>query len=256
MWPNALLLVLLFSPLSGHAEDDYVYTSLRKSLEKLAHADDPLAEVKRPGLQCTDLTKVARCANLSEQVDEDYGNAKATLSRMARDVVSYLHRKEIKSNPMLLSEVRSIAGVVHCMYKKVDDMTVECTTNHGGKVGRQAGHTPFEANAYVAKHRGFTPNLITLGSSYFLYAQEKRAAILIHELSHFCGTEDLEYYLLDNRAPGKLPASPFTRLKREGNPLTGYRFLGDAGSSAVNGDNYALWAINGFCVPKFDCKEY
>lgn len=245
--------IFAVSAFSVHALDEDIATSLRKSLTKLSFAGDPLAEIHRPGLNCSDQTRAVKCANMSSEVDSDYSDAKVSLNRMRSQVASYLQKKEILQHKLLRDEVRAVSDVLRCMHDKYDHLSLECTTNHGGKIGRIVGTTPFEVNAYVEKHNDLMPNLITLGSGYFLYPKVKRVGILIHELSHFCGTRDIEYYLPSYRTE-KIPATPFTQIKREGNFLSGYKYTGTAGSSAVNGDNFSLWSVNGFCVPEFDCK--
>lgn len=254
MRATSIIFALFFlSPFIGRCEEDAIETPLRKSLTQLIYADDPLAEVRRPGV-CADNTRAVRCANMSEEVDQDYADAKISLNRLRSQVSAALQRKEIQANPLLREEVRTVSQVLRCMHDKYDDLSIECTSNHKGKIGNKVGMTPLDVHAYITSHGSVKPNLITLGPSYFLHAKEKRPAMLIHELSHFCGTDDFEYYL-HKWGPGKIPSTPFTQLERKGNFLTGYTYSGYAGSSAKNADNFALWVINGYCVPQFDCKD-
>jgi hypothetical protein len=59
---------------------------------------------------------------------------------------------------------------------------------------------------------------------------KKQAAIVIHEVSHSCGTLDFEY----NRSP-RNQYGPF--------------------NIASNADNFEYWAVHGFCLPDLDCKN-
>lgn len=60
------------------------------------------------------------------------------------------------------------------------------------------------------------------------------AGVIVHEVSHLCGTEDFEYL-------------------KEKIPKTDYVIEGSNENGSLNADSYRYWFEHGFCIPDRDC---
>ena len=88
--------------------------------------------------------------------------------------------------------------------------------------------------------RGFY-NTVNVCPNFFAAYQEYRAAVLIHEVSHLCGTKDHEYFS---------HPSGIKRTPSRYNPNKLKRWVDITHTSA---EAFEFWGIKGFCLPE-DCS--
>ena len=90
----------------------------------------------------------------------------------------------------------------------------------------------------------------------FHYTQEELSGIIFHEVSHLCGTQDLEYLVNSDLEINEVPMLKYDlKLKRnyETNELgVKKRLLPKLGSK--NADSYNYWYRYGFCLPGRNCE--
>ncbi len=138
------------------------------------------------------------------------------------ELASYFEKPEVVASKKLRRRLKSIKRRLECISRRVPKLAYIC------KDKKFCGR----GSASV-----FFPKLRTVNLCPKIYGDKKypsyknRAAVIVHEASHTCGTLDCEY--------GRHP--------RKGD-------FGVFGSSA-NADNFEYWAKKGFCLPGFDCKE-
>jgi len=202
---------------------------------------------------------VAGCGNWAREIDQDYDQALILLNRLRDQALRYHALPAVKKNPLLKKQAQKVSTLFQCMRNKFDLVTIECQTNHGGKVSQTGvGHAASnELFGYTSGNDSnkvrATDYLITaVFPRYGTFAPKLRAANLLHELSHHCGTEDKLYYdrgpkeaIFGSPLPEGITCNGESTLECHDKMLT---YL-------LNADNVSWWAINGLCMPGLDCTS-
>jgi hypothetical protein len=77
-----------------------------------------------------------------------------------------------------------------------------------------------------------------------------RAAVILHEVSHKCGTIDWAYFTVN----GEPVSKPIEKVSVKIPASTNNQKMEFDNLTAENADNYLYWALKGFCLPDYDCE--
>lgn len=176
-----------------------------------------------------------------------YDLANVKIERMNRQVSRYFQNPKVKSNPSRLKMLKTIREVVSCVKERLrSGLHFRCETNCNPNVF-----------AYI--------QLMNKQLIHFcpLMLKEKinfTASTMIHEASHFCSTEDYDYFYqlsmydgttaIPFRAPAKKQI--IHELKVFSWKLFSFTTVSKPEWTA---DSYTYWADQGFCLPGLDCKD-
>lgn len=102
--------------------------------------------------------------------------------------------------------------------------------------------------------RSVQRNQIKSCLNYLYFTENFTAGIILHEVSHLCGTDDHEYLLdqQENNAGPQLTYD-FKLIRKESGVEIKKKIFFSQGH--LNADSYRYWYILGFCVPGRDCRE-
>lgn len=220
---HALLILFIFSYDSAYANSckylDATDSSGTQEIARLTQAVGAVAYPEEKLFGCT-----------WEQQLRYYQELKRTSSRievLIDQINNYDTTNLSKSDQ---KKVRNVGKNLSCIQRKfLDEMEIHCESCH-------------HANAYVTQIR--IPILGTIHNPARIhvctplmknYQTVAVGGILLHELSHKCGTDDLEYF------------------------ITPYDFNYVNASSLKNwdknADHFEYWYHNSFCIPGLDCPE-
>ena len=190
--------------------------------------------------------KIVNCASKEKEAVNIFNAAHSMLLKMEFEIYDYSVRPEIKNNQKRLSDLQQISKKVACIKDKMKNTEITC--QDGGKV------CDIGARAYVRLYNPFKKNKsLNLCPAYWSTPEDYKSAVIIHEISHLCGTKDHEYisdpgYVIGVPKDTKEVNKKFRLWMKS--PKT--KVLNIAASNA---DSYEFWAIKGFCLPGFDCEE-
>ncbi len=117
----------------------------------------------------------------------------------------------------------------------------------------------FSATRLCVKLGAIQTNVLTVGADNLhhfrdniYYSDAGIAGVILHEATHLCGTDDIEY-LIDNEELNSEPQLSYNykiKRKKEASYLK-RRIIPVNGSN--NADSYRYWYHYGFCMPGRDC---
>lgn len=194
-----------------------------------------------------DVTKIGNCSERRPIVLGDIALTSVKLNRLKKQVRSYYSRRDVKGYTDRTFMLDKILKVVQCMQSELGSgrLSLGCAACVGKPKRRAYVSTNLEI---------FIPRHIYLCPEYFKGTPAYRAGTLVHELSHFCGTDDWNY-LFEKRLPHTAPShkTSDTTVDLFGKTITLFRVQKTSGNS--NADNYQYWTEYGFCLPNLDCKK-
>lgn len=174
---------------------------------------------------------IRSCGTRNHQIMADYTNSVYSLSQLISQVNNYSLKPAIKNHPKLREQVLRISKTLQCMHATYRDFDFVCINNEYSKNCLIKG-----TYAYVIA-KITNPKSIFLCNSYFSKAtRPQRVGILLHEVSHYCETKDIEYLISQKELP--------IITLNESKDIT-----------HTNADSYSYWSQNGFCLPQYDCKK-
>ncbi|WPU63397.1 M35 family metallo-endopeptidase [Peredibacter starrii] len=252
------LLPTLFLILSITAFADEFYEF--KKGDPIEHVLQVLQDPIEPVVYCTEefeKFKVSNCdaeksAIIFNLFDENY----KLIFKVDSQIQRYRDVPEVKSDPKRMKDLNKISDTLRCMKDKMSNAQVTCQTN------RSLGCLDKKRVAYVMNLPQFMRKNLNLCPRYWKEEDaHERAGVMFHEISHFCGTIDHQYYWKLNDAPNeKKLVKNSTRLTRpNGEPIYPDHLKPPAyyheDIACTNADSYRYWADNGFCLPGYDCAK-
>lgn len=186
------------------------------------------------GASCTESpeTKVTVRNCSTEQVDKIDQSLKFLIPELRKKIEllkNYGNQKLTSADGIFYNKVRK---TFDCIHKKIEKkMKFECIDSY-------LCRDPYNYYMYVSPtpDQVFKDNLIRTCSDFTNDKAVFIAGIIIHEVSHLCGTEDHEYL-------GKRNAKMTIK------PKLSY----PEGDGELNADSFRYWFENGFCIPEKDC---
>lgn len=229
-----VLLITLIGSLSVQAgRTDYSSAEILQLLKVAEGKIDPLVQ-KMCEENLKDIS-IDHCGKKSSEVLGDYVTSVLQLNHLRNQVRIYGMRDNIRSNLQRKKRVDAVAARLQCIRKDFDNYKISC------ECGEFSGYGPTLAYVIRAKKK-----VIQLCPAYFKEMKRKdRSAVLLHEVSHMCGTEDWIYLGLGRTT---VPIDS-DRIIKAGTLKT-VRNL-----TAHNADNFRYWAVKGFCLPDYDCEK-
>ncbi len=171
---------------------------------------------------------------------------KANLTSLQDEVRNY------KTDDLTKKEKRFVKNVgkkLECIQRKLErKLTFRCVDpDTCGDMVMYVRHTPLLPRA-VQK------NQINSCLDYLYFTPGFTAGVILHEVSHLCGTDDHEY-LLDQQENNIEPqlTYDFKLVRKESGVEVKKKIFSSRGH--MNADSYRYWYILGFCVPGRDCRE-
>lgn len=240
-----LALALLFSGMAnGKPLDDVTKARLVHVLNNVNKK--PLA----PTVDCLENMGdivTASCGRKSSSIEEDVAEASYMLNQMLSQTARYEKNPQIRNTQRHKEALKRIRDNLICMRNTMArTQNIYCVNS--------CKETYIAYNIPVLNP--FMYN-VTLCPRYFTRDKHDRAAIMIHEISHICGTDDYKYIFDAKGVPtDSLRSGDFYQSKFQLN-LFGYQILNVKKAnyhSTENADNYRYWAKYGFCLPGYDCK--
>lgn len=229
-----LILLILSFPLWA-ADRDFSREQILGLLKITENGLDPVT--KKMCEESVEDVSISQCGKDTSKVLGDYVSSVLQLNQLRNQVRIYGNRSDIRNNPGRRSRVAAVAQKLQCMRKEFDEYKISCACNAAPKV-----------LAYVYHDRN---KEIFLCKPYFSRKKRQyRSAVLLHEVSHKCGTRDWKYL---NTLSGEFINSPIEshKLKVAGK----WRTSNVKEITAKNADNFEYWAVQGFCLPDYDCKK-
>lgn len=198
--------------------------------------------------------KVVERANLKfQQCDQFRINAlessakylSKSLTRLQSEVENYPTKDlTIKEKKFL----KKVSKKLSCVQKKISEsLTFKCVD---GKICETV--TMYVQRILLVPNSLQKDVIHACDGSYF-YSGVEISGVILHEATHLCGTNDLEY-LLDLEEYNSEPQLSYNyKIKRKDDGLyLKKRILSVNGSQ--NADSYRYWYHNGFCMPGRDCE--
>ncbi|WPU63398.1 M35 family metallo-endopeptidase [Peredibacter starrii] len=240
-----ILSFILFAP--AFAEELFQY----RPGDDVNHMVELLGGPIEPTVYCIDdfkRFKVSNCGNQEKDAVNLFNTAHSMLLKLEFELYDYSVRPEVKNDKKRASDLENISQKVSCIKDKMKNIQITC--QDGGKVCAK------NATAYVTLFNPFQKkNNLNLCPVYWLGPQDYKSAVIIHEISHLCGTRDHEYisdpgYVVGVPKNMKEVNKKFRLWKKSPKTKT-------VNIAAVNADSYEFWVLYGFCLPGFDCdKKY
>lgn len=205
---------------------------------------------------CSDAppVKLLECSSdKNEQLESVLSLSRTQLARLQEEVKDFSKNPQVTTNRTHLKNISDITKTLKCIDKEINDVKFICKNSSICST----------ANAYVYSFFGFGPSTVNLCSGFWNSNNKTyKAAMILHEISHICGTEDHEYISYDGykeRAPGDEKSRTVTIKYNLGPPGKTTLFKNSVhvektNITASNGDTYEYWAIYGFCLPGLDCR--
>lgn len=187
-------------------------------------------------------TSVLSCGNNKPVVEHSMVTALLMIKKIKSGVQSHLRTRKTKKEVQILNQVNK---VVSCMEGKLaEEMYIEC-----GPCSNDPSRAAQTRITVLTKSIELCPQFTKFTREF------DRAHILVHEISHLCGTVDTRYMGISDESHDHGLSISHMR-----NPVTykttrTYTFAGfnvyssDSYDAHQNADNYAYWARFGFCIP-------
>jgi hypothetical protein len=181
--------------------------------------------------QCSEISETDIALKNCDQKDSDHltsasSKISAKLDRLIVQIGKF-ERKNLKREEV--GFVKEVEKTLKCLDKRVSKkVKFECQNSY-------LCEEPYNYVMYVEQIPGqlFQDNSIKACSNIFSYDSDKLAGIILHEISHLCGTDDLGY-LKDETA------KPQMEYEQDGKKISG----------AKNADSYRYWLEKGFSLPQ------
>ncbi len=151
------------------------------------------------------------------------------LRKRVDEIEKYGDKKLSPTDQIFYNKAKKITKCIHKQVEK--KLKFECIDSH-------LCHEPYNYYMYVSPtpDQVFKDKLIRACPDFAVDRPDFVAGIILHEVSHLCGSEDLEYLGTRNE-----------RMKIK--PKLNY----PEGSGELNADSFRYWFENGFCIPEKDC---
>ena len=229
-------------------ELDNVLNILQQKIEPVVYCAEDFEKFKVSG--CSDVES----ATVFNLFDESY----KFLFKIESEILRYREYPEVKSDEKKIKDLNKISETLRCMKDKMSNAEVTCrnSTDFACKDPKRV--------AYVVNLPKFMRKNLNLCPRYWNQDKEalsERAGVMFHEISHFCGTLDHQYYWKADDAPNeKKLVKNTTRLTRpNGEEIYPGHLKPPAyyheDIACTNADSFRYWAVNGFCLPGYDCAK-
>jgi hypothetical protein len=176
-----------------------------------------------------------------------YDLANVDIERLNRQIAPYFRNPKVRSNPARMKMLKTIREVVSCVKERL----------------KSGLHFRCEANCdrgVLAFVQLKNKNLIHLCSLSLQQKIRFTATTMIHEASHFCSTEDYDYYYDLSMYDGTTAIPLRAPARKETNhdfKILNWKFYSftTVNKPEWTADSYGYWADQGFCLPGLDCKD-
>lgn len=167
--------------------------------------------------------------NCSQKETDHLSLASSKISIKLNNLLSQVDKTDKRTlNRKETEFILETAKTLKCLNKRVSKkIKFECQNSY-------LCEEPYNYVMYVEKIPGqlFQDNSIKACSGIFSYDSDKLAGIILHEISHLCGTDDLDYLKTENDKP-----------------QMEYELDGKKISGSKNADSYRYWLEKGFFLP-------
>lgn len=182
---------------------------------------------------------------------DDYLQAMMQFNRLRSEVATYAQKASIKNHKLRRDQVAKIRQVLICMNRLNDNLILNCAET-------ATTCTPI-TSAFVTKYWIIeSQKKINFCGHYYSWQQSsQRSAIILHELSHLCGTDDLKR-INPRKTIIKAPSARhynWSESMIKNSWMSNLFDVKGMDPSAKNADNFRFWGLYGFCLPGYDCKN-
>lgn len=200
----------------------------------------------------TTLAAADDCDNLpSVSTPRLRANAYVMIEKLQKEVEYKLQENRQDFEP---SDLENVLETVNCIRSKVYETPISCKADPDVKYKK-------ERFMYVVSNWGIYENKIHYEEYTSQFSPKYQAGLLIHELSHLCGTEDHKYTTGIDSAP--FFKGNWQREAPEPSPhVIAKQYLPTDLLSKTdvpwieNADHYRVWSLFGFCIPGDDCRNH
>lgn len=177
-----------------------------------------------------------------QKLDSLKSEVSESVSRLISEVKAYDSTKEKKLDEVIKT--------LECMEDKIPQMSFACIEGDKKRANALAKievKRSWDLKKTYSKTIEFFP-------MFFSRVSLLKVGTIIHEISHMCGTEDIEYYGGNmDEANFELNGYSLSYIEGESYNAKQSFALHPTKKYEKNADNYRLWAANVFCIPGEDC---
>ena len=224
---------------------NFSFTIIVTSCFFFAQAENPTTETS------CEIMKLTNFSTIRNKAAEQISNLKSELLTYGNTNTSDSEAGDEQKIKLKLDEVMK---TINCINDNIPSTTIECSY-------------PSEFSIYITPINSLMflkpffneVNIRPISNNLSFFYQ---ASLLIHELSHICGTEDLICATEDSKS--YVPTSSYnpTNVKPSEQVLKNYshliKILGNkmtVENWSDSADHYRLWSLYGFCIPGEDCHK-
>lgn len=187
------------------------------------------------------ITSEITCGNQTASIKNHISRGYDNMVTLRKIIAFYRKKPDIMGNKEHMKNLANIEKVAACIQGKMTKIAVDCSSKVLQKTCKD------DVNAFTQPQIQF--NRIYLCPRYFNNGKIYQAAVVVHEVSHLCGTDDIHY--LESWQKPKQYGTYFNPLYLLGNKE--YPGIKIGRASHLNGDAYEYWVRKGFCLPGYDC---
>ncbi len=185
------------------------------------------------------------CTSHDAKIEDLAKKALRDIEVLHQSINRYQSRKDLSRE--LQTKLQNIEKIVLCISRKIPEVRYNCDSEFAKKKCKRLESSAFSDTV--------PSPAITLCGPYWAYEEKFQRAVLVHEVSHLCGTDDIDYFSYDYKIKYKpkdyaVAVNPFYLLKGHKDDK-GIFILNRA---HLNADSYEYWVRKSFCLPGYDCK--
>lgn len=181
-----------------------------------------------------------------QKLDLLKSDAHETISRIISEAKTYDSTK--------VQHLDKVIETLECMESKIPQVSFKCketVKNHPNALGsidiKRSWNLKKTYSTYINLYPMFLSRVSVL-----------KVGTIVHEVSHMCATEDLDYYggdmdernlEVNNYSINYIQSESITSKQIFASPITPLK------KYYKNADTYRMWASNVFCIPGEDCYE-
>lgn len=182
----------------------------------------------------------------SSALTHSVNHLEKTLGKLESQVKNY-HTDSLTNKEKKF--LKSVSKTLACVRNKIEsELTFKCS------VDKQCETSLMYVQRILLIPHSLQNNTIHSCLESVYYNIPVTAGIILHEITHLCGTKDFEYYLDGEEVNTEPQLNYDYKIKRKGEEFTAKkRVIAKRGHK--NADSYRYWYEMGFCMPNRDCKQ-
>ena len=184
--------------------------------------------------------------------------ARNKLFKLRLEVESYLRQPKQKIGKGNYKNLVKTNDIVNCMIKKSADISYLFKRKDDTASSKFVLKVPKYVMKFYGQEFIYRPQRIIVFDMFWYFLEKQQISLLVHEFSHLCGTEDIEYFNngehINERILSQFGNDAIELMSFENRTLTMFR-KSKIENWYLNADNYRLWSNHSFCLPNIDCDN-